>query len=789
MTYHRSFEGLLQGRRLMSLTEAMSWESVQGCRTGWRGCDRFSADCGRGGVYKQAGGYASNGDRAGFGCLPAFSNPRAVARQHLGYRSSQAGLPYDIQPMTSKPPDSRPPDSRLIDRVLGAGIAGYIGLVERSSTPPPMMHDYAKPLLANHPMIFAMWHGQFMMLPTMAQFGIPTKAMLALHKDAESLAHALSRYGIELIRGAGASAKGKDRGGTNAFRAAVRALEEGFSVAMTADVPPGPARRAGHGIVTLAKVSGRPILPVAICSSRYVSLPTWSRMTINLPGSQLGGSFGTPVHVPADSTPEMLEALRREVETQLNIATMDAYHRAGVSALRATPPSALTAAGEALVPGRKLKAYVGGMRALAPVAPAVLALRARRGKEDAARRSERYGIAGRTRPAGEVLWFHAASVGETVAILPLIEAMLAARTEATALLTTGTVTSAKLAAERIGPRTIHQYVPLDISPYVARFLEHWQPSLAVFVESEIWPNLILEASRRDIPLALVNARMSKTSFRRWRAHGTVSRPLFGRFSAVLAQSREFAERFAALGAAGVMDAGNLKFDAPPPPADAALLAQYRAELGGRPIWLAASTHPDEELIVADAHAILRETRPDLVTIIVPRHPERGGAIAASLGAQAFAVMQRSRGAGLPSDESGNRTGLMLADTLGELGTWFALSPIAFMGKSLSSEGGGHNPIEAARHGAAILTGPSWGNFEVVFKALLAAGGAREVRNSQDMATEVARLLDDPAALTVMRTAADTALAKLTGALPRTVAALLALLPGVAAKSGVSAGLR
>ncbi len=665
---------------------------------------------------------------------------------------------------------------RWIDRGLGAGIAGYIGLVERTSTIPPLMEDYKDVLLAQHPMILAMWHGQFMLLPTLAKSGVPTKAMLALHQDAESMGHALRRYGIELIRGAGASAKGKDRGGANVFRAAVRALDAGFSVAMTTDVPPGPARTAGHGIVTLARVSGRPILPVAMCSSRYVALPTWSRMTINLPGSRLGASFGKPVRVPRDATPEMLEQLRQEVELQMNIATMDAYHRAGVSPARATPAAALTAAGETMAPGRKLKFYVHGTRALTPVAPALLALRARRGKEDLSRKSERFGVASRARPAGEVLWLHAASVGETMAVLPLIDTLLAARPHATALLTTGTVTSAELAASRLGLRAIHQYVPLDAAPYVTRFLEHWRPALAVFVESEIWPNLILEAARRDIPLTLVNARMSKTSFRRWRGHGSVSRPLFGRFSAVLAQSREFAVRYTALGASGVVDAGNLKFDSPPPPADATLVAQCRAALGARPVWLAASTHADEEILVAAAHAMLRETRPDLMTIIVPRHPERGAAIAASLTADGFDAALRSRGADLPVTATGVKSGLWIADTLGELGSWFALAPIAFMGKSLSIDGGGHNPIEAAQHGAAVLTGPQWGNFDIAYKAMLAVGGAREVRTSGELAAAVARLMDEPTELATMQAAAGRAISRLTGALPRTTAALLALLP-------------
>ena len=670
-----------------------------------------------------------------------------------------------------------PAKSRRIDAVLGAMAAGYIRLVERTSSPPPLMDRYAATLIANHPMIIAMWHGQFMMLPTLARLGVPTRAMLALHRDAEGLAFALRRYGIELIRGAGASAKGKDRGGAGAFRGAIHALEDGFSVAMTADVPPGPARRAGHGIVTLAKVSGRPILPVAMSSSRYWSLPTWSRMTINLPGSQLGASFGTPIHVPADASPELLETLRREVETQMNIATVDAYNRAGVSHLRATPPAALTAAGERTAPGGKLKLYVRGARLFGHVgAPLFLRQRTRRGKEDPARRPERLGIASRSRPTGPLIWLHAASVGETMAVLPLMQGLRAARPDAGVLLTTGTLSSAKLAAERLPDGCIHQFVPLDVPQFVSRFLDHWQPDLGVFVESEIWPNLILQSAAREIPLALVNARMSKRSFRRWRRQASVSRPLFSRFSAVLAQSREFADRFTALGAPGVVDVGNLKFDAPALPADAAMLARYRAALAARPVFLAASTHADEERIVAEAHALLRAAKPDLVTIIVPRHPERGADIKKTLRGAGFEALLRSEMAAFDVGGSGTKAGLLIADTLGELGTWFALAPVAFIGKSLSAEGGGHNPIEAVRHGAAVLTGPAVANFEVAYAALKAARGVLEVRTAAEIAAAVARLLDTPDEALRMRTAATVACDKLVGALPRTIAALAAMLP-------------
>ncbi|MEQ1647258.1 MAG: glycosyltransferase N-terminal domain-containing protein [Hyphomicrobiaceae bacterium] len=665
-----------------------------------------------------------------------------------------------------------PNKPRLLDRAVGATVAGYIRLVERTSQRPPLMHDYAADLIQHHPAIFAMWHGQFALLPTMNQFKIPTKAMLALHRDAEGLAHALARYDIELIRGAGAGVKGKDRGGANAFRNAVSALDDGYSVAMTADVPPGPARRSGHGIVTLAKISGRPIIPVAMCSSRYWSLKTWSRMTLNLPFSRLGASFGEPIWVPKDATPDELERLRQKVEENLNIATIDAYARAGVSHIRSTPPAALTASGERAVPGRKLRIYRGFTKALAPATPLLLKFRERRNKEDSTRRNERFGIASAARPIGTVIWFHAASVGETNAVIPLIEELRQLRPRTHVLLTTGTVTSARVATTRLNGIAIHQYVPYDAPKFVERFLNHWQPNLAIFVESEIWPNLILSATSKNIPLVLVNGRMSKGSFRNWRQNVDVARPIFSRFAAIMAQDRAFAERFVALGGANVTVSGNLKTDSPPLPVNAAARTKLELRLGDRPLLLAASTHDDEEDILAAAHTQLRATHPRLITIIAPRHPERATAIIERLQGQGYDVRQRSRDQ--EPDTSGTKStdGIYLADTLNELGTLFAIAQVAFIGKSLSREPGGHNPIEAVRHGAVVLTGPGWSNFTESFTALLKAGGALEVRNADEIATAAAHLFDDGSERARMRKSAEGALENLTGALAKTRAVIL-----------------
>jgi 3-deoxy-D-manno-octulosonic-acid transferase len=406
-----------------------------------------------------------------------------------------------------------------------------------------------------------------------------------------------------------------------------------------------------------------------------------------------------------------------------------------------------------------------------PVAPLLLGLRARRGKEEPLRRNERLGQPCIKRPPGRLAWFHAASVGETNAVLPLIAALAQERPSLSFLLTTGTVTSAKLAAGRLGPRAIHQYAPLDAPQYVASFLEHWRPDLAVFTESEIWPNLILESSARGIPLALVNGRMTKRSFRRWRRNPSFAIPLFSRFDLVLAQNEALARRFAILGAPGAVSAGNLKVDAPPPVVDDVELDHLRAALKDRPILIAACTHEGEEAVVADAHQQLAASVAGVLTILAPRHPQRAGGIAEMLKGRGLKVARRTLGQ-LPDRASD----VYLADTIGELGMLYKLAPVAFIGGSLVDRGG-HNPVEAMRLGAVVLVGPHWQNAQDAYRVLIKGGGAIVVRSAADIADAARRLLGDAGELDRMRGHAEAALATISGALPRTIAALLRYLPG------------
>ena len=649
-------------------------------------------------------------------------------------------------------------------RLAGRSLARLISYIKKTSPltlDPPDLHQR---LGAQHPVILAMWHGQFMLLPLLQQNVVTVKAMVARHGDAELIGEALRQFDIELIRGAGAGDRKRDRGGATALREAVRALSGGATVAMTADIPPGPARISGTGIVTLARMSGRPIVAVAAASSRFKAFDTWSRMTLNLPYSKLALVLGNPIVVPREADAGALEEARVSVERELNRVTARAYEITGADLANATPLELLPA-GPASKPGKALNAYRAILTMARPVAPALLSLRARQGKEDRARGGERIGKPGVARPIGPLVWVHAASVGETNAALPLIDEILKRHRGYHVLLTTGTTTSAALAAARLGERAIHQYVPLDVPAYGRRFLDHWKPDLAIFTESDVWPNLILETARRSVPLALINARMSPRSMKRWRRFARAARPVFARFNVALAQNDRIARTLRALGVQSVTTAGNLKIDAPPLPVDQAAFAQLETALGSRPRFVAASTHPGEELMIAQAHTQLAQTIAGLITIIIPRHPERGGQIEKDLQSSGLAITRRSQ-TPLPTAA----TQIFIADTLGELGTFYALTPVAFIGGSLI-ERGGQNPVEAIRRGAAVLTGPSYHNFSEAYAALLAANGAREVASADELAAAVAALLSDEALAQKQRDNATATLAGLSGAMAKTLAAL------------------
>ncbi len=667
-------------------------------------------------------------------------------------------------------------------RMAGRIAARFMRVVAGSSKVVTDLEGAQQQLRDQHPAILAMWHGQFMMLPVYAPRDIPIANMVARHGDAEIIGEALKTFDMALVRGGGAAGRRKDRGGVHAFREALRLLEAGTTVAMTADVPPGPARRAGEGIIKLAQKSGRPIIPVAIATSRFHALDTWSRMTLNLPFSRVAALAGEPILVPADADHDAREAARRSVDTALNAITEAAYSAVGADAQDVRPAASLSAADPPEGIGLALRAYRGATRALSPALPLVLKYRERRGKEEPARRRERLGHASLPRPQGELIWLHAASVGETNATLPLLETLKTRRPQTNFLLTTGTVTSAKLAAARLGDRCIHQYAPLDAPALVSRFLDHWQPDLICLTESEIWPNTILLAHDSAIAMVLINARMSERSFRRWRRNRRQARPLFSRLRLILAQNERLARRFRELGARDVRIAGNLKVDAPKLPVDKTKLQELENWFANRPMWLAASTHPGEEKTVFEALAKIRQRIPDVLLILVPRHPERGSELQSLADEHGFRAVRRSvtleDKAALAIDASARpsmtNVDVYIADTLGELGLFYSLAPIAFIGGSLTDRGG-QNPLEAIQLGTTVLTGPSHYNFADAHRELAHCDGIVEVHDPDSLSDAVIVLLGDNETRTEIANCAETALSRMAGALAVTTDALDQLL--------------
>jgi 3-deoxy-D-manno-octulosonic-acid transferase len=417
--------------------------------------------------------------------------------------------------------------------------------------------------------------------------------------------------------------------------------------------------------------------------------------------------------------------------------------------------------------------YATAATAAAPLLRRMLRRRLARGKEVAARLPERYGEDDTPRPPGRLLWLHAASIGETVSVLPVLTVLRHLAPDLHVLLTTGTVTSAELLARRLPElgleeRVWHRFVPLDVPAWARRFIAHWRPDAAAFVESEIWPNLIDAARARGVPLALINARLSPSSFVRWRRFGEFARHLFGAFALVQAQSAHDADRLRRLGSVIPDASGNLKFAALPLPVPRIELHRLRAGIAGRPVWLAASTHPGEEPLILEAHRALLPRYPGLLTIIVPRHPERGAEVAAL--ASPLPATRRSRGEGPPGD-----AGFWVADTLGELGLFYSLAGLAFVGGSLVPHGG-QNPLEPARLGCAVAVGPHVRNFLEPVAILEAAGALAMVADAEALAAWVDALLGDAKRRRAMGEAGIAA-ARKHGDLPRHVAdLLLGLLP-------------
>jgi 3-deoxy-D-manno-octulosonic-acid transferase len=366
-----------------------------------------------------------------------------------------------------------------------------------------------------------------------------------------------------------------------------------------------------------------------------------------------------------------------------------------------------------------------------------LSRRLAKGKEDPARFSERLGIAAKPRPEGKLVWMHAASVGESLSLLPLVERLQTDFADWNILMTTGTVTSATLMAERLPEDAIHQFVPVDRNAYSERFLNHWRPDLVLWAESEFWPNLISRSSAKGLTMILLNGRVSNKSYFWWRRFPGLIQKLLGAFSLCLGQTDIDAARLSDLGALNAKSVGNLKFATPPLPADALAIDILTSQIDGRPCWLASSTHKGEEDIVGRVHLSLQGKHDGLLSIIVPRHPGRGPKIAANLQLMGLKTALRSA-----SEKITAKTDIYIAATMGELGLFYRLAPIVFIGKSLSASGG-QNPLEAARLGCAIIFGPHMTNFSEITETFMKNQAGLKIADQAGMINAVDHLLSYP----------------------------------------------
>ncbi len=395
------------------------------------------------------------------------------------------------------------------------------------------------------------------------------------------------------------------------------------------------------------------------------------------------------------------------------------------------------------------RVYCGATSVLRPVAWKIDRDKLQAAGVSNTRQQERLGHSSLPRPHGQLIWFHAASVGESLSVLSLIRSLGERLPEAEFLVTSGTPTSAALVEKRLPPRTRHQYPPLDAARPVKSFLKHWRPAAGIFVESEIWPRLIVESASGGTPLALLNARLSEKSVAGWKKRPKTAKFILGHFKLFLTQNDRTAENLVSMGAHSdrVKPGTNLKAMSDPLPVDDETLGDIRDQIGERPVWIASSTHEGEEETVLAAHNELLKDRPDLLLLLIPRHPDRRDQVADIVKGSSNSIALRSQ-----KQKISKQTQVYVADTLGETGTWYAVSPIVFLGGSLL-EIGGHNPFEPAQARAAVITGPGYFNFAETFAPLVESGGAIEVNDASQLAKAVNLWLSDESALQKAQSAA------------------------------------
>ncbi|NCB49702.1 MAG: 3-deoxy-D-manno-octulosonic acid transferase [Alphaproteobacteria bacterium] len=380
-----------------------------------------------------------------------------------------------------------------------------------------------------------------------------------------------------------------------------------------------------------------------------------------------------------------------------------------------------------------LKLYRKVIGLLTPVVRLYLNRRLKNGLEDYARFRERLGRNSLPRPEGKLIWMHGASVGECLSMLPLIKKIVQEDKDLHIMVTSGTVTSASILTKRLPERTFHQYYPVDCPRYVRRFIRHWKPDVAFFFESEFWPCMLYEIQRNEIPLVLLNGRVSDKAFKTWQRHKFLSKTLQKMFTLSFGQTEEDTRRLKVLGAPNTDCVGNLKYAQNPLKFNEEELKKLQEKIGVRPTFLMASTHSNEEEMGGKIHKELKKKYPNLLTIITPRHINRRDEILNVLEKNGLEVAVRSKG-----EELKDTTDIYLADTMGELTMFYKLALAIFVGGSLIPFGG-QNMLEPMREGAYVMVGPHAFNFREIVSEGTKAGALKIVSDPKDLEKNVEKV--------------------------------------------------
>lgn len=594
--------------------------------------------------------------------------------------------------------------------------------------------EFDKLVTDNDGGIFVAWHGRALMLPYFWKNIRQMKALVSPHADGRIISRLLKFYHILTINGS------TDKRANGAALDIMKELNQGTVIALISDGPRGPRMRLNKSAIYFAQKTGKPIMGFTYSSEDAKILRrSWDAMLIPRCFKK-GVVYGTkPLFVPKDATEEEIEQLRLKFETELNELTFKADELCGIEKILPSDTKHLK-----LPPvfvdkdrGIFIRIYKVLIRLLFPIIAATyIKKRRKNGKEHPTRFRERLGRSQVMRPEGKLFWFHGASVGEAISMLPLIDKLLAEDKDLSIMVTTGTLTSAEIMEKRLPERAFHQFVPFDVPKFAKRLLTRFKPDAVLWFESELWPSLLSETRRRRIPLILVNGRISDKSFKHWKMFKFAAKELLGCFSLCLGQSVQDEERLKALGAPKVACVGNIKYAGMPLPVDEKELANFKQVVAGRPVFLISSTHHNEEEQLADELKRLQEAVKDVLVIVVPRHPQRGAEVVAMLKAKGFNVAQRSVGEKLDKG-----TEIYVADTIGEMGLWYKLAELTFIGGSLIAHGG-QNFIEPARDENAVIVGPYMHNFQEMLARAKENHAVIQVNSAPEVISWVIKLFND-----------------------------------------------